>query len=126
MFEIVEPVGRAPDAGEWVSGVGRWSGWWSDGSAARDFDPADVPPSGDQGGGDQGGGDRVGRPSWVVVAGVVDAVGELAVGRVPESAGVCLAEVEELLGARDRLMSAICARVGVVHRGGEARAHGHA
>ncbi|WP_345338717.1 hypothetical protein, partial [Planotetraspora kaengkrachanensis] len=119
LFEIVEPVGRAPDAGEWVSGVGRSSGWWSDGSAARDFDPADVPP-----GGDQGGGDRVGRPSWVVVAGVVDAVAELAVGRVPESAGVCLAEVEALLGARDRLMSAIAARVvSPFHRFGLADGH---
>ncbi|GAA1308511.1 HNH endonuclease signature motif containing protein [Planotetraspora silvatica] len=45
---------------------------------------------------------------------------------MPESAGVCLGEVEELLGARDRLTSAICARVERVHRVGEVRAHGHA
>ncbi|WP_204076303.1 hypothetical protein, partial [Planotetraspora phitsanulokensis] len=79
LFEIVDPVGRAPGAGgDWVSGVGRSSGWWSDGSAARDFDPADAPP------GDHGNDGRAGRPSWVLVAGVVDAVGELAVGEVPE------------------------------------------
>ncbi|MFD0735855.1 HNH endonuclease signature motif containing protein [Planotetraspora mira] len=147
LFEIVEPVGRAPGRGEWVSGVGHSSGWWSpgwvDGSAARDFDPADVPPADEQGGAPddargevpdgarEGGGsggraDAGGRPSWVLVAGVVEAVGGLVSGGVPESAGVCLGEVEELLGARDRLTSAICARVDRVHRVGEVRAHGHA
>ncbi len=45
---------------------------------------------------------------------------------VPESAGVCLAEAEELLAARDRITSALAARVGRVHRAGEARNHGHA
>ncbi len=39
---------------------------------------------------------------------------------VPESAEVCLAEAEELLSARDRITSALAARVGRVHRAGEA------
>jgi hypothetical protein len=52
-------------------------------------------------------------------------VAGLAVGGVPESAAICLAEVEELSSARDRLTSAIAARVERVHRVGEARAHGH-
>ncbi|WP_165900507.1 DUF222 domain-containing protein [Microbispora triticiradicis] len=45
---------------------------------------------------------------------------------VPESAEVCLAEAEELLAARDRITSALAARVGRVHRSGEAKNHGHA
>ncbi|WP_405089221.1 DUF222 domain-containing protein [Microbispora sp. NBC_01389] len=45
---------------------------------------------------------------------------------VPEDAGVCLAEAEELLAARDRITSALAARVGRVHRAGEAKNHGHA
>ncbi|WP_165900733.1 DUF222 domain-containing protein [Microbispora triticiradicis] len=45
---------------------------------------------------------------------------------VPESAQVCLAEAEELLAARDRITSALAARVGRVHRAGEAKNHGHA
>ncbi len=45
---------------------------------------------------------------------------------VPESAEVCLAEAEELLAARDRITSALAARVGRVHRAGEAKNHGHA
>ncbi|WP_182882505.1 HNH endonuclease signature motif containing protein [Microbispora sp. H10949] len=44
----------------------------------------------------------------------------------PESAEVCLAEAEELLAARDRITSALAARVGRVHQAGEARNHGHA
>ncbi|MEV0969852.1 DUF222 domain-containing protein, partial [Microtetraspora glauca] len=50
----------------------------------------------------------------------------LALAVVPESAGVCLAEVEDLLFARDRLVSAVAARVERVHAAGAARAHGHA
>ncbi|WP_182881063.1 DUF222 domain-containing protein, partial [Microbispora sp. H10949] len=45
---------------------------------------------------------------------------------VPESAEVCLAEAEELLAARDRITSALAARVGRVHRSREAKNHGHA
>jgi hypothetical protein len=61
-----------------------------------------------------------------LVAAVEEAVSGLAVGGVPESAADCLAEAEVLVGARDRLISAIAARVGRVHRTGEAKAQGHA
>ncbi|WP_433350132.1 DUF222 domain-containing protein [Microtetraspora malaysiensis] len=44
----------------------------------------------------------------------------------PESAAVCLAEAQDLLFARDRLTSAIAARVRRVHAAGEAKAFGHA
>ncbi len=50
----------------------------------------------------------------------------MALVPVPESAEVCLAEAEELLAARDRITSALAARVGRVHRSGEAKNHGHA
>ncbi|WP_433355430.1 DUF222 domain-containing protein [Microtetraspora malaysiensis] len=50
----------------------------------------------------------------------------LAVGVVPDAPGVCLAEAEDLLFARDRLISAIAARVERVHVAGEARRGGHA
>ncbi|MEW9530209.1 hypothetical protein, partial [Microbispora sp. NPDC049125] len=62
-----------------------------------------------------GGGDAV--PSWVLVERVVGAVAALVEGGVPESAAVCLAEVEELLGVRDRLGAAVAGRVGRVHAG---------
>ncbi|WP_405089094.1 DUF222 domain-containing protein [Microbispora sp. NBC_01389] len=39
---------------------------------------------------------------------------------------MCLAEAEELLAVRDRITSALSARVGRVHRAGEAKSHGHA
>nr|WP_191910140.1 HNH endonuclease signature motif containing protein [Microbispora cellulosiformans] len=50
----------------------------------------------------------------------------MALVPVPETAAVCLAEAEELLSARDRITSALAARVGRVHRAGEAKSHGHA
>ncbi|GAA4215012.1 hypothetical protein GCM10023074_68840 [Microbispora amethystogenes] len=50
----------------------------------------------------------------------------MALVPVPEAAEVCLAEAEELLSARDRITSALAARVGRVHRAGEAKSHGHA
>ncbi|WP_424535393.1 DUF222 domain-containing protein [Sphaerisporangium viridialbum] len=55
-----------------------------------------------------------------------EAAEALAVAGVPESAAVCAAEVEELVVARDRLVSAIAGRVGRVHAAGEARSRGHA
>ncbi|WP_433423783.1 DUF222 domain-containing protein [Microtetraspora malaysiensis] len=50
----------------------------------------------------------------------------LAAGVAPDAPGVCLAEAEDLLFARDRLISAIAARVERVHAAGEARRAGHA
>ncbi|TYB43711.1 hypothetical protein FXF59_33655, partial [Microbispora tritici] len=67
-----------------------------------------------------------GSSSWVAVAAVGEAARAVALVPVPESAQVCLAEAEELLAARDRITSALAARVGRVHRAGEAKNHGHA
>ncbi|WP_167521400.1 HNH endonuclease signature motif containing protein [Microbispora triticiradicis] len=60
------------------------------------------------------------------MAAVGEAARAVALVAVPESAEVCLAEAEELLAARDRITSALAARVGRVHRAGEAKSHGHA
>ncbi|TLP65975.1 DUF222 domain-containing protein [Microbispora fusca] len=62
----------------------------------------------------------------MAVAAVGEAARAVALVPVPESAEVCLAEAEELLAARDRITSALAARVGRVHRAGEAKNHGHA
>ncbi|WP_433345131.1 DUF222 domain-containing protein [Microtetraspora malaysiensis] len=64
--------------------------------------------------------------SWPLVAQVRQVASALAVGAVPDAPGVCLAEAEDLLFARDRLISAIAARVERVHVAGEARRGGHA
>nr|WP_191910362.1 DUF222 domain-containing protein [Microbispora cellulosiformans] len=60
------------------------------------------------------------------MAAVAEAARAVALVPVPEDSGVCLAEAEELLSARDRITSALAARVGRVHRAGEAKSHGHA
>nr|WP_167521513.1 HNH endonuclease signature motif containing protein [Microbispora fusca] len=60
------------------------------------------------------------------MAAVGEAARAVALVAVPESVEVCLAEAEELLAARDRITSALAARVGRVHRSGEAKNHGHA
>ncbi|WP_345530864.1 DUF222 domain-containing protein [Microbispora amethystogenes] len=60
------------------------------------------------------------------MAAVVEAARVVALVPVPEDSGVWLAEAEELLAARDRITSALAARVGRVHRAGEAKSHGHA
>ncbi|WP_285711142.1 hypothetical protein, partial [Microtetraspora sp. NBRC 16547] len=56
-----------------------------------------------------------GRVSWPLVASVRETASALALAVVPDSPGVCLAEAEDLLFARDRLISAIAARVERVH-----------
>ncbi|MFC0552347.1 DUF222 domain-containing protein, partial [Planotetraspora thailandica] len=56
---------------------------------------------------------------------LVDAASALALVEPPEVASACLAEAQELIYARDRLVSAIAGRVDRVHRTGEARGHGH-
>ncbi|WP_167521391.1 HNH endonuclease [Microbispora triticiradicis] len=68
----------------------------------------------------------MGSSSWAAVAAVGEAARAVALAPAPESAEVCLAEAEELLAARDRITSALAARVGRVHRSGEAKNHGHA
>ncbi|WP_327049541.1 DUF222 domain-containing protein [Microbispora sp. NBC_01189] len=77
-------------------------------------------------GGASGGASGSGSSSWVAVAAVGEAARVVALVPVPEDAGVCLAEAEELLAVRDRITSALAARVGRVHRAGEAKGHGHA
>ncbi|WP_285702776.1 DUF222 domain-containing protein [Microtetraspora sp. NBRC 16547] len=69
---------------------------------------------------------RTPRASWPLVASIRESASALAVATVPDSAGVCLAEAQDLLFARDRLTSAITARIRRVHAAGEARTHGHA
>jgi hypothetical protein len=64
--------------------------------------------------------------SGMLVSEVGRMASRLAVAELPDSAGLCLGEAEELLFARDRLDSAIAARVGRVHAAGEARSGGHA
>ncbi|WP_433223779.1 DUF222 domain-containing protein [Microtetraspora malaysiensis] len=105
-----------------------------------DADPPDAdPPAEGPGGGEAGDGtseqegptpgddsSRVGRVSWSLVARVGQVASALAVGVVPDAPGVCLAEAEDLLFARDRLISAIAVRVERVHAAGEARRAGHA
>ncbi|GIH31125.1 HNH endonuclease signature motif containing protein [Microbispora amethystogenes] len=77
-------------------------------------------------GGACGGAFGAGSSSWVAVAAVVEAARAVALVPVPEAVEVCLTEAEELLSARDRITSALAARVGRVHRAGEAKSHGHA
>ncbi|MEV7807327.1 DUF222 domain-containing protein, partial [Microbispora sp. NPDC088329] len=66
------------------------------------------------------------RSSWVLVASLRESAQALALAPVPDDAGVCLAEAEDLMFARDRITSALADRVGRVHRAGQARQHGHA
>ncbi|MFC0549252.1 DUF222 domain-containing protein, partial [Planotetraspora thailandica] len=66
-----------------------------------------------------------GLGSGDLVAVLLDAASALAVAEMPDLPSGCLAEAQELIYARDRLMSAVAARVDRVHRTGEARGHGH-
>ncbi|WP_433500159.1 DUF222 domain-containing protein [Sphaerimonospora sp. CA-214678] len=64
--------------------------------------------------------------SWPLVSQVREAALAVAVTPVPEAAEVCLAQLEELAFARDRLEAAIALRAGRVHAAGAARQAGHA
>ncbi|WP_155345012.1 DUF222 domain-containing protein, partial [Acrocarpospora pleiomorpha] len=74
-------------------------------------------------GGARSGPQACGEPvgSGVLVSELRQRASLLAVSDLPEGAGLCLGETEELLFTRDRLDSAIAARVGRVHAAGEAR-----
>ncbi|WP_165900441.1 DUF222 domain-containing protein [Microbispora triticiradicis] len=110
-------AGRGPDAGRDRDAEGA-PGGVSDGAQSGASDGAfDGVFEGDRG---------VGSSSWAAVAAVGEAARAVALAPAPESAEVCLAEAEELLAARDRITSALAARVGQVHRSGEAKNHGHA
>ncbi|WP_185949193.1 HNH endonuclease signature motif containing protein [Microbispora sp. KK1-11] len=50
----------------------------------------------------------------------------LALAPLPDDAGICRAEAEDLLFARDRITCALADRVGRVHGAGQAKRHGHA
>ncbi len=67
-----------------------------------------------------------GRSSWVLVGSVRESAQALALAPLPDDAGICLAEAEDLLFARDRITSALADRVGRVHGAGQAKQHGHA
>ncbi|MBD3146369.1 DUF222 domain-containing protein [Microbispora bryophytorum] len=67
-----------------------------------------------------------GRSSWVLVGSLRESAKALALAALPDDADVCVAEAEDLLFARDRIMCALADRVGRVHRAGQARQHGHA
>ncbi|MEZ0073306.1 hypothetical protein [Planotetraspora sp. GP83] len=63
--------------------------------------------------------------SGVLVSELREMAARLAVAGLPGTAAMCLVEAEELLYARDRLTSAIAARVGRVHAAGEAKGVGY-
>ncbi|GGO09132.1 hypothetical protein GCM10010116_18510 [Microbispora rosea subsp. aerata] len=55
-----------------------------------------------------------------------EAADAVALAPAPDDAGICMAEAERLMAARDRISCALSERVGRVHRAGEAKRHGHA
>ncbi|MEV7803294.1 DUF222 domain-containing protein, partial [Microbispora sp. NPDC088329] len=114
-----DAAGAASAAGS--SGFGAAAGGAGAGSAG-------AGSAGDAGGGAGRGRGRPSgvRSSWVLVASLRESAQALALAPVPDDAGVCLAEAEDLLFARDRITSALADRVGRVHRAGQARQHGHA
>ncbi|MEU8193752.1 DUF222 domain-containing protein [Microbispora amethystogenes] len=120
-----DPTGTLGDAsGSASAGApGGALGGASAGASAGTFGGA---ASGGAAGAACGGASGAGPSSWVAVAAVSEAARAVALVPVPEAAEVCLAEAEELLLARDRITSALAARVGRVHRAGEAKSHGHA
>ncbi|WP_155360633.1 DUF222 domain-containing protein, partial [Acrocarpospora macrocephala] len=62
--------------------------------------------------------------SGVLVAAFRQLASRIATTDLPEDAGLCVGETEDLLFAQDRLSSAIAARVGRVHATGEAKSAG--
>ncbi|GLW20435.1 hypothetical protein Mame01_04780 [Microbispora amethystogenes] len=114
-------------ASDGASGAG-WgdAGRGQNAGSERDAGGASGGIPGGAAGAASGGACGAGSSSWVAVAAVGEAARAVALVAVPESAEVCLAEAEELLAARDRISSALAARVGRVHRSGEAKNHGHA
>ncbi|WP_432926122.1 DUF222 domain-containing protein [Microbispora sp. CA-135349] len=104
------------------------------GSGGAGTGSAGAGSAGDAGSvGDAGGGAGRGRgrssgvrTSWVLVASLRESAQALALAPVPDDAGICLAEAEDLMFVRDRITSALADRVGRVHRAGQARQHGHA
>ncbi|TQS26045.1 hypothetical protein, partial [Microbispora sp. KK1-11] len=137
---------NSSDGNWWDRLTARSPLWSSDGSLAREHFPITDPSlrqdaSRDTVGGAPGGGststdrpgadaagadDRRARSSWVLVASLRESAQALALAPLPDDAGICLAEAEELLFARDRITCALADRVGRVHGAGQAKEHGHA
>ncbi|KAA9376958.1 DUF222 domain-containing protein [Microbispora cellulosiformans] len=115
----------SPD-GAGGAGSGDPAGTLGDASGSASADTPGGAPGGASDGASGGGASGAGSSSWVAVAAVCEAARAVALVPVPEAAAVCLVEAEELLSARDRITSALAARVGRVHRAGEAKNHGHA
>ncbi|TQS25024.1 DUF222 domain-containing protein [Microbispora sp. KK1-11] len=67
-----------------------------------------------------------GRSSWVLVGSLRESAQALALAPLPDDAGICRAEAEELLFAQDRITCALADRVRRVHGAGQAKQHGHA
>ncbi|MFC0863296.1 hypothetical protein ACFHYQ_13430, partial [Sphaerimonospora cavernae] len=67
-----------------------------------------------------------GAGSWPLVSAVRESALALALSPVPDAPDVCLAQLEELIFARDRLEAAIAVRAQRVHAAGAARERGHA
>ncbi|MBD3136219.1 HNH endonuclease signature motif containing protein [Microbispora bryophytorum] len=143
---------NSTDDGWWDQLTARSPLWTSDGSLARDdCRPEYFPIANDQaectesahsdcgatGAGAETGADGSGAPdaatgaargrsSWVLVASLRESAQALALAASPGDAGICVAEAEDLLFARDRITCALADRVGQVHRAGQAKQHGHA
>ncbi|WP_204019219.1 DUF222 domain-containing protein, partial [Sphaerimonospora thailandensis] len=67
-----------------------------------------------------------GAGSWPLVSAVRESALALALTAVPDAPGECLAQLEELIFARDRLEAAIAVRAQRVHAAGATRERGHA
>ncbi|TQS27923.1 HNH endonuclease signature motif containing protein [Microbispora sp. KK1-11] len=128
-------------SGDWWDRLTSGSRLWSaDGSVAREHFPIidpELPRDASQDAGDDasadsaggceaGAGRSKGRSSWVLVGSLRELAQALALAPLPDDAGICRAEAEELLFARDRITSALADRVGRVHGAGQAKQHGHA
>ncbi len=115
-------------SGDWWDRLTSGSRLWSaDGSVAREHFPISDPElrqDASQDTSDSAPG--AGRSSWVLVGSLRESAQALALAALPDDVDICLAEAEELLFARDRIMCALADRVGRVHGAGQAKRHGHA
>ncbi|WP_170322476.1 DUF222 domain-containing protein, partial [Acrocarpospora macrocephala] len=112
--------GRSPDPGR-SAGAGRSPDPGRSAGAGRSPDSGRSADAG-RSAGPEAWGESVG--SGVLVAEFRQLASRIAVTDLPEDAGLCVGETEDLLFAQDRLSSAIAARVGRVHATGEARSAG--
>ncbi|MBD3138664.1 DUF222 domain-containing protein [Microbispora bryophytorum] len=123
-----EGAGDAPGAASGDSGDSADSagGARAGAGSARGAGGAGGGGAGRAGGGQAGPGQGKGRSSWVLVSSLRESAQALALAASPGDAGICVAEAEDLLFARDRITCALADRVGRVHGAGQAKQHGHA